>query len=142
MSVVWAAFDRLLGRDVALKLLRPDRSPDEGRLMQEFALLSSLDHPGIVTVRDVGLAGDTLYLATDLVGGVTLDRWLATSPSQADCVGVATDLLATVGWLHRQGVIHADMKPANILVEQTEHGCWPTIIDFGLDKHLHKRRKI
>ena len=57
MGEVWSAWDKLGEREVAIKLLRQDRRPEEGRLVEEFALLASLDHPGIMRVYDVGLAG-------------------------------------------------------------------------------------
>lgn len=142
MGEVWAAHDRLLERDVALKLLRPDRRPDEGRLREEFALLAALDHPGVVTVRDVGMADDIVYLATDRLTGVTLDRWLLSGPESRDKTSVVVDLLATLGWLHGQGIVHADIKPANIIIEASIHGAWPTLIDFGLARDAEDRRLL
>lgn len=142
MGVVWAARDHLLERDVALKLLRPDRRPDEGRLREEFALLAALDHPGVVTVRDVGVADGSLYLSTDLLSGLTLDRWLAREPDADSVDAVVADLLATLGWLHQQEVVHADIKPANILIQESAHGIWPTLIDFGLARDRDESRLL
>ncbi|MDP6946526.1 MAG: protein kinase, partial [Myxococcota bacterium] len=113
MGVVWAAHDRLLARDVALKVLRPDRRPDEARLQEEFALLASLDHPGVVHVLDTGVSDGVVYLTAELVEGLRLDRYLETEPRADEVVGVVWAILEVLAWLHREGVVHADIKPAN-----------------------------
>jgi len=132
MGEVVAARDHLLERDVAVKLLKPDRKPSEGRLREEFALLASLDHPGVVRVHEVGMADQVLYLTADLLEGERLDAFLKRSPPPLVVDRVLHDLLATLAWLHHENVIHADLKPANILLLPGAEGPWPVLIDFGL----------
>ncbi len=132
LGEVLAARDRLLGREVALKLLRPDRTPEQGRLAEEFALLASLHHPGVVDVLDAGVADGVVYLVTALIEGDRLDAWLERDPTEAEVAAVLGDLLATLGWLHDHGVVHADVKPANVLLLPGGGRPWPVLIDFGL----------
>jgi two-component system response regulator HupR/HoxA len=132
MGEVWAVRDRLLGRDLALKIARPGAPRVERRLAEEVALLASLDHPGVVRVRDLGRAGPDWYLATDLLEGPRLDAWLQRSPPESAQASVLGALLGTLAWLHGQGVIHADLKPANILLVDGDPVPRPILIDFGL----------
>ena len=133
MGDVWAAHDRLLARDVAVKVIRPDRRPGEARLQEEFALLASLDHPGVVHVWDVGVAEGVLYMTSEVVEGLRLDRYLDTEPSAEAMTAVVWQLLEVLSWLHGEGVVHADIKPANVLLGEadTAHPT-PVLIDFGL----------
>ena len=133
MGEVWAARDRLSARDVALKVLRADRRPDEARLKEEFALLASLDHPGVVHVLDVGVASGVLYMTSELVSGLRLDHYLERSPSPEAMTEVTWQLLEVLSWLHSEGVIHSDIKPANILLDLSDETLpKPILIDFGL----------
>ncbi|MGB0592508.1 MAG: sigma 54-interacting transcriptional regulator [Myxococcota bacterium] len=133
MGEVWAAHDRLLARDVAVKVIRPDRRPGEARLQEEFALLASLDHPGVVHVLDVGAADGVLYMTSEVVEGLRLDHFLDTEPSTAAVTAVVWQLLEVLSWLHGEGVVHADIKPANILLSDTDTAHpKPVLIDFGL----------
>ena len=130
---VYEALDRLTNTPVAFKLLRADRRPDQGRLREEFTLLATLHHPGVVRVHDFGVVDGRPYLATRLVEGQRLDDWLAGDPSADIVAGVLADLLATLAWLAGQGVLHGDIKPGNILLHEPEGvRPWPVLIDFGL----------
>jgi DNA-binding NtrC family response regulator/tetratricopeptide (TPR) repeat protein len=136
---VLAVFDRLQGQELALKLLRTDRPTNAGLLREEFALLATLDHPGVLRVHHMGVADGAVYLTTDLLDGMRLDAYLNTHPGQAECQGVLQNLLGTLSWLHGQAVIHADIKPANILVLAGAGHPWPILIDFGLAQAVGRK---
>lgn len=118
MGVVYRAEDRVLGRSVALKVLRPelaDRSLAE-RLTREARILARLEHPGIVPVHDAGtLADGRVYYVMKLVRGERFDAFAAARPLTA-VLRVFLRVCETVGFAHASGVIHRDLKPANIMV--------------------------
>jgi len=132
MGEVLKVHDRLLDRVVALKLVPPGRAADGARLAAEFAVLSRLDHPGIVRVHEVGRAPNgAAWMVSELVTGQRLDHWLADA-SPTTIVPTVADLLATLGFLHGHGLVHGDIKPANVLVVRLDNRPWPVLIDFGL----------
>ena len=135
MGEVYRARDTKLGREIALKVL-PDHfaaNPDRlKRFEQEARLASSLNHPNIVTIHDIGTSGDVHYIAMELIEGQTL-RALARSrtlllPQAVDIVAQAADGLAKA---HAAGIVHRDFKPENVMV--TTDG-FAKILDFGLGK--------
>jgi len=129
MGTVHRAFDRLHGREVALKVGRPiGGERDAARIGEEFALLTNLDHAGLVRVLDFGLGATAAWLTSDIVSGPRLDVWAGRGVSAEALVAMAAELLETLGWLHAHGLVHGDVKPANILVG----GNGPVLIDFGL----------
>lgn len=120
MGTVWRARDRQEGQEVALKTLR---SPDEGaraRFSNEIQLLSSLRHEGIVRLHDVGRIAGELFYTMELLEGVPLDRLIVPEPAREDRVRGGVRVLAAVldvlGWLHDRGILHGDLKPANVVV--------------------------
>lgn len=127
MGTVYAAQDRDLGRRVALKVLDVEAgSPLAG----EARALARLSHPNVITVYGVGRVENATYIATEVVDGLPLQRWVATkSPSSAQLarlfVAVARALVAT----HTAGLVHRDVKPQNIVVSAVGV---PRLIDFGL----------
>ena len=132
-SVVWAARQLSLDRLVAVKVYQ--RELDEGdrrRFLREAAAARLSDHPGIVTAHDAGiLPDDRPYLIMDLCSGGSLTQWLKPenrpSEERVRQVGVRiADALATV---HACGVLHRDVKPANILIDSFGN---PALADFGL----------
>lgn len=132
---VVAARDRVWGRHVALKLLRPDRLREQGRLREEFEILSALEHPGVLRVHTFGVADGVVFLASDLLRGPRLDRWLERvleEPGGAARVEQAlADVLATLAWMHAEQIVHGDLKPANIVLRDAGRQVWPVLIDFG-----------
>jgi tetratricopeptide (TPR) repeat protein len=127
-SVVYAAYDPDLDRNVALKLLRP-RSGLEERLLREGRALARLSHPNVVAVYEVGSASGRLYIALELVDGVTARQWIAFARrSWREVRDVFVAAGRGVAALHRAGLVHRDVKPDNIIVASDR----VRIVDFGL----------
>ncbi|WP_224243203.1 tetratricopeptide repeat protein [Hyalangium gracile] len=137
MGVVFAAYDPDLDREVALKLLKPGAVTDAGaggRLVREAQALARLSHPNVVIVHDVGLDGDTVFLAMELVRGRTLRHWLAEAPRPWREV-LARFLQAGRGLAaaHAVGLVHSDFKPDNVLLGDDGQ---VRVTDFGLALRL------
>ncbi len=133
MGVVYKARDKKLGRIVALKFLRPGLASDSdarARLLREARTASSLDHPNICTVFEVGETTDDVFIAMAFYDGITVEKMLSAGMLDHP---TAIDIVAQVGQglshAHAAGIIHRDIKPANLLV--TESGL-VKIVDFGI----------
>lgn len=133
-GTVWKARDTSLDRSVAIKIPRKDRlTPAEtDNFFREARAAAQLQHANIVSVHEVGREADTVYIVSDFVEGMPLSQWLKgrrLSPNQAAafCAKVAEALHHA----HECGVIHRDVKPSNIMVDQDGD---PHIMDFGLAK--------
>jgi serine/threonine protein kinase len=140
MGIVYEAADPLIGRSVAVKIIRLQalEKTDEAdflreRLFREARSAGSLSHPGIVTIFDVGFDDDVAFIAMERVNGPSLQQMLGSTP-RLD-YGKALDILrqtaAALDYAHRCGVIHRDIKPANIMVHE---GTAVKITDFGIAK--------
>src|SRR2546430_16539691 len=118
MGEVYRARDGRLGRDVALKLLPPDLSIDENRMHrfeQEARAASSLNHPNILTIHEIGDAGGTSFLVTEVVDGATLrERLICEAMSARVVVGIAGELGSALAAAHDTGIIHPDLKPEDL----------------------------
>jgi eukaryotic-like serine/threonine-protein kinase len=134
MGEVWKATDRLLGRPVAVKLLKQQYLDDEtfrGRFRAEARFAAGLQHGGIAQVYDYGEQDDLAYLVMELVPGETLSRILAQGGPMSvdatlDVIGQAAQALQVA---HSAGIIHRDIKPGNLMV--TADGT-VKITDFGI----------
>lgn len=113
---VFAAYDPQLDRKVAVKRLRSGSDTD--LLLREARMLAKLRHPGVVTVYDVGADDEEAYLAMELVEGKDLGRWLEDhgSASASRKLTMLRDAALGLHGAHQAGVVHGDVKPANILV--------------------------
>ena len=136
MGVVYKALDTRLGRTVALKFLPPEltRDPDaKERFLQEARAASALDHPNVCTIHEIGeTEEDQLYLAMACYDGETLRRRIEREPLSLDeATDIAKQVAQGLAKAHRQGIIHRDVKPANVML--TGDGV-VKILDFGLAK--------
>jgi serine/threonine protein kinase len=118
MSVVWRARDRVLERDVALKVLATPAAPGvAGRLVAEAKILARLDHPGIVPVHDAGTLEDgRVFHAMKLVNGRRLDELARAGASESELLRILVRVGEAVAFAHAAGVVHCDLKPANVMV--------------------------
>ena len=134
MAAVYRARDLRLNREVAVKILHDDLTRDPGfltRFEREAQTVAGLAHPNIVPVYDVGGEDGAPYIIMEYIRGRTLKEALETGgPLAADrAVGIMIPILDALGYAHRQGLIHRDVKPQNILL--TADGT-PRLADFGI----------
>ncbi|HTS12991.1 MAG TPA: protein kinase [Candidatus Limnocylindrales bacterium] len=137
MGVVYRAHDEQLDRNVALKVLPPGVLADEGarkRFRQEALALAKLNHPNIETVYEFGSQDGVDYLAMELIAGQPLNEKLKTGAvTDRDLMRFGVQLTEGLAAAHEAGVIHSDLKPANIFVTPDNR---LKILDFGLAKLL------
>ena len=130
---VWRANDTRLGRDVALKLARPERVGDPivvQRLLREARSAAGLRHPHIVPVHEVSSADGLPYIVAEFVDGETLARRIAggaLDPEQA--ARIAHELADALAYAHQNGIVHRDVKPGNVLLRPDGSAA---LTDFGL----------
>lgn len=139
MGVVYEAADERLARTVAIKVLPPSRTGDEEarkRFQREAQSASALNHPGIVTVYDVGRDGDIDFIAMEKVSGRTLRELIAPRGMDArTAIGYCIQIADALAAAHEAGLVHRDLKPGNVMV--TERG-QVKVLDFGLAKKAAK----
>jgi len=135
MGVVYSAFDPVLDRKVAVKLLqaRPTAGSkgDQAWLLREAQAMARLSHPNVIAVHDVGtLPGDRVFVAMELVDGTTLRAWLRASPRPwREVLRVMLAAGAGLAAAHAGGLVHRDFKPDNVLVGNDHR---VRVMDFGL----------
>lgn len=130
MARVYRAHDQLLSRDVALKLFRDDLDEDaSARASQEMRTLADLHHPGLVAMYDAGTCEGRPFLVMELVDGPTLTP-------DADLRAVGEQVAEALAYVHARGVIHRDVKPANILLAPAG----AKLTDFGIARVIDGAR--
>src|SRR5688572_20313064 len=127
MAEVWEARDDVLARAVAVKILHPHLADDAGfveRFRREAITAARLSHPGIVATYDTGTDGDVAFIVMELVRGRTLRQALQDGPppSPLEAARIAADVADALGHAHRAGLVHRDVKPANILLCEDPRG--------------------
>ena len=134
MGEVYKATDTRLDRTVAIKVLLAHVADDPDlrqRFEREAKTISSLNHPHICTLYDIGQEGDTDFLVMEYLEGETLAERLTKGPlPTADVLRYATEIADALDKAHRQGIVHRDLKPGNIML--TSAGT--KLLDFGLAK--------
>jgi eukaryotic-like serine/threonine-protein kinase len=144
MGVVWRAYDQSLQRQVACKVLSGSIGHDPlflKRFRREAHHIASLSHPNIVMVYDSGTDGDFAYIVMEYVKGASLRQLLVSEgvlPVQVTAA-LAVDVLAALGHAHERGIVHRDVKPANLLLES---GGGVKVADFGISKSFGEMTEL
>ena len=137
MAFVYRALDELKQQTVAIKVLRPEYESDMEfvrRFSREAEAAAKMSHENIVNLLDVGIDGDMRYIVMEFVDGMTLKEMIRTAGSiHADvALRMTMRILAAVDHAHRNGIVHRDIKPQNILVDQEGQ---VKVADFGIARH-------
>ncbi len=133
-GTVWKARDTRLDRHVAVKIPHKGHliAAETEQILREARAAAQLSHPNIIRVHEVGREGDTVYLVSEIVDGVTLSVWLANGPLPSEkAAALAMKIAEALHHAHECGVIHRDLKPGNILISSDGE---PHLTDFGLAK--------
>jgi serine/threonine-protein kinase len=138
MAEVFLARDLLLARPVAVKVLFPEFAGDPSfvaRFRREAQAAANLNHPNVVGVYDWGQEGATYYIVMEYVDGKSLSDILRSEglPPPDAAAGIATDVAAALGFAHRNGVVHRDVKPGNIMITAAGH---VKVADFGIARAI------
>jgi eukaryotic-like serine/threonine-protein kinase len=132
MARVYRADDLVRGGEVAIKVLRPELAAALGhdRFLQEIRILARLNHPNILPLLDSREAGGSLYYVSRYVAGSSLQRRLATEGAlpMEEVVRIGRDVAAALDYAHGNEVIHRDVKPGNILLDDDR----ALVCDFGI----------
>ncbi|HEX3567811.1 MAG TPA: Stk1 family PASTA domain-containing Ser/Thr kinase [Acidimicrobiales bacterium] len=144
MAEVYRAHDRLLDRPVALKVLFPELSVDRSfveRFRREAQAAANLSHPNIVPVFDWGEDTGTYFIVMEFVDGRPLSSILKTAgPLAADRTAeIAAPVAAALGYAHKHGVVHRDVKPGNVLI--TDDG-QVKVTDFGIARAVNTEESL
>jgi hypothetical protein len=143
-STVYRAENPRLGIPVALKILNRDVADDESfreRFVRESRLAAGINHPNIIPIYDAGYADDVLYIAMRYVGGGDLRARLREgSLDAARTISIVSQAASGLDAAHARGLVHRDVKPANLMVDSGVAPTSPEIVyvsDFGLIKQVH-----
>lgn len=136
---VWLARDLNLNREVAIKLLSPRFAGDPyhvRRFQQEARAASSLNHPNIITVYEIGETEGALFIAEERVAGETIRQRLAKGPMDIrETLKIGVQTAAALGAAHEAGVVHRDIKPENVMLRPDG---LVKVLDFGLARFVER----
>ena len=139
MAIIYRARDRTLERDVAIKILRSDRDGGQehrDRLRREAMAIARLNHPHIVTVHDVGVVDEVVYIVMELLEGADVAELLETEGRLALplALEIGRQVCSGLAIAHASDVIHRDIKPENIFVIGSISGAIAKVLDFSVAK--------
>ena len=146
MGVVYHGQDAAIGRPVAIKVIRVDAgtTAEESaqlrqRLIREASAAGKLYHPGIVMVHQLGEDGNSVFIVMEYVDGSSLERVLIDNPAidRERALDILAQVAVALDYAHRAGVVHRDVKPANILVRPDGR---VKIADFGIRRNSPRGR--
>lgn len=133
MATVWLGYDTILDRQVAIKTFKIDANDEDAvkRFNREAKAVTSLSHPNIVSIYDVENEGEFYYLILEYVEGMTLKDYMVKNPRIPieTIVHIAKQIAAGLSHAHQNGIIHRDIKPQNILMNEN---LTCKITDFGI----------
>ena len=136
MGEVHKAYDPRLGRFLALKVMREATPEQAVRLVSEARAQARVDHANVCKVYGVGeLANKLPFIALQFIEGKTLSA-VAKQMTREERITVIRDVADALHAAHRQGLVHRDVKPSNILVEKRETGWHPYVTDFGIAREI------
>ncbi|MDI1442713.1 serine/threonine-protein kinase [Polyangium sp. 6x1] len=136
MGAVYKARDVRLGREVAVKLLFGAEPELGGSLLREARSQARIKHENVCEVYEAGTADHVRFIVMQLIHGEPLDK-VKSAMSLEEKVRVVRQVASALHEAHRLGLVHRDVKPANIMVERGEDGAWkPYIMDFGLAREM------
>jgi len=142
-AVIYRGYQESLNRYVAIKVLRGELAADEefiARFRQEALAVAKLKHPNILTVYDAGRAHDVYYMVMDYVEGGSLADLIARNPLDLErAISIATQIADALEYAHRQGLIHRDVKPSNILLTLDGR---PLLADFGTARVVYEDSRL
>ncbi|MEJ5369121.1 MAG: protein kinase [Bryobacteraceae bacterium] len=141
MGEVYLAVDEVIGREVAIKVVRGDFGHDpeavtelRSRLLKEARAAGVLTHPGIITIYQAGQQDDLLFIAMEFIHGCSLEKLITDSPVPARlAMHVLFEAASALDFAHARGVLHRDVKPSNILLDRAGR---VKLCDFGIAKWL------
>ena len=133
MGTVFEAVDPYLDRTIAIKVITDKTASLREQLFREARSAGKLNHPGIVTIFDVGEENGIAYIAMELIDGSSLQDILTSGQKldYAKALDIVTQAAAALDYAHARGIIHRDIKPANIMLKK---GGQVSVVDFGIAK--------
>jgi len=147
MSTVYQAENPRLGNVIALKVMAPELAGDDvfrARFLEESRIAARLNHPNVVPIHDSGSSDGLLYIAMRYVLGTDLRQMIKKRGRlpQETAIFLLSQAARALDTAHRHGLVHRDVKPGNLLIEQASDGTDPDhvyLTDFGISKHVAER---
>jgi tRNA A-37 threonylcarbamoyl transferase component Bud32 len=136
MATVYLAIQESLGRPVVLKVMNTtlvDSPEFAKRFLKEGHMLATVNHPNVITIYDIGIAEDQIYISMEYLEGGDLGRRIDRGISPATALAIVRQVACALAAAHARGIVHRDVKPANILFRADGT---PVLTDFGIAKHL------